>query len=129
MERALALHRLRKLFGKEFGYQTDTKALLREEREAERDQYNAAIAAREAASKRLEHMRAEHFAKLKATDEYQAALKHWEEAKKESEHLGGRQMARRFTVGTANRLFFHVEATGDSWEEVFAELKRKGKLK
>jgi hypothetical protein len=129
MERSIALSRLSKIFGKEFGYKTDPKALTREEREAELEQYRGAVAKRDVARAELQRVRTEHMAKLEATDEYKALEVKVDEARKAAEHLAGRHYARKFTVGTVNSLFFRVEASGDSWEEVFAELKRKGKLK
>jgi hypothetical protein len=129
MERAVALRRLRKILGKEFGYQVNTSSIPRDLREAEKPEFEAAVQRRDRAQAELTRMRTEHMAKLEATDEYKAAQQELRNCRQMTESLGARQHMRRFTVGTANRLFFHVDAQGDTWEEVFAELERKGKIK
>jgi hypothetical protein len=129
MERSVALRRLRKILGKEFGYQVNESSIPREVREDEKPEFEAAVKRREKAQTELTRMRTEHMTKLEATDEYKAAQEELRQCREKASHLGARQMMRRFTVGTANRLFFHVDASADTWEEIFAELQRKGKIK
>jgi hypothetical protein len=129
MERSTALRRLRKILGKDFGYQVNTSSIPRDLREDEKPEFEAAVKRRERAQAELTRMRTEHMTKLEATAEYKAAQEELRQCREKASELGGRQMMRRFTVGTANRLFFHVDAQGDTWEEVFAELQRKGKIK
>jgi len=125
MERSVAVKRLHKMLGPKFGYQIDPKALMHDEREAEKEQHQEAVTVRDNTRAELQRMRTEHMAKLEATDEYKAIQLKLEEQKKRAQHLAARQMARRFTVGTSNSLFFHVAAEGDSWEEIFDKLKEK----
>lgn len=122
MDRNEALQKLRKRFGKQFAWRVDPKAPSREEREAaeaRQPELNAAYkAASEAATARYEFL-------LKNDAEYQALRAASQAARKAKDENFGICNWRKITVGTANSLFFHVSAEGDSWEEIFEKLEKK----
>src|SRR5262249_55803846 len=114
MERAVAVKCLHKMLGPKFGYQVDPKALTHAEREAEKEQHREAVTERHHPRPELQRMRTNPLEKREATDEYKATQQKLKEQKKRASRLECRQLARRFTVGTSNSLFFHVAAQGDS---------------
>jgi len=120
MERAVAIARLRKMFGKEFGYQFNPKAPTAEEREAAKQQRPALVAAKDAASKAMD---ARRVAVLAADAEYQRLTEEYKAARKAVDETNIIH-SYKITVGTVNNLFFHVKAQGDSWEDIFKNLKK-----
>jgi hypothetical protein len=122
MTRDQASKRLGKLFGKRALYRVVPGASNADEREA------ATTAQRE-----LNALRREVEAKLAARREellgadarYQEMAATLKRLRKEQNTLTGLQLSYRFTAGYEGMGFFHVEAQGDTWEEVFAILDRK----
>ena len=122
MERAVALKRLRRMLGKEFAYQFDPRAPEPERRIAAINKRAELVANKERSTKALN----ERYRYLLDNDaEYQRLSA---EAKVAREALSANEgfiHRRKITVGTSNRLFFHVKADGDSWEEIFEKLKKE----
>lgn len=123
MERSVAIKKLSKMLGKSLGYRVDPKGLVSEEREAaiaKAKELNEAFKLAEAAEA------ARRQAILDADAEYQR-LSAWTkslrdakaEARSKSNHF-------KVTVGhTTTFGFFHIDAQGDSWEDVIGQLERK----
>jgi hypothetical protein len=122
MERSVALNKLRKLLGKDFGYRIDSKACTREEREAAREQLPASNKERSD----LEEKRRQRQQFLLDNDkEYQEINAARVAAVKRSQELLGKLHSSKITVGNSVAgLFFSVKAEGDNWEEVIAKLTK-----
>lgn len=124
MERAVAVKRLHKMLGKNFGYEIDPKAASAEERAAAQAVQKPLHAARDAVvtelRARMEYLLEHdaHYQKLKG----EAAI-----ARKAVEANSAILMRHKITVGTVNGMFFSVAAQGDSWEQIFEILKKNGK--
>lgn len=122
MERLVAVKKLRKLLGKNFGYEIHKNAPTPEARSDANAQLKEASSKREQISKRME---ARRNAILAADTEYQTLLTEYGAARKRVDQLMSTAHHYKITVGTANKLFFHVRAEGDTWEEIFNKLKQK----
>lgn len=115
MERAVALKKLRKLLGKQFGYQINPKGATAEERAEAKAASQAEVAEK---NRIAELMKARRETILNADAEYQKYVAAYNVARKRCDELTGTMYSHKITVGTANNMFFHVAASGDSWEEV-----------
>jgi hypothetical protein len=124
MERIAAIKKLRKMLGKEFAYRVDPQASSPEERREAQAKIKAAAAKRDALGEAMTKRRDEIIA---ADSEYQQLLKQYGDARKEYDALNSIAHCYKFTVGTANRLFFRVAANGDSWEDVIAKINGERK--
>lgn len=122
MERAVAVKKLAKLLGKDFAYEVKSDAPDRERREQARTELELVLRRRERASKLVEARREQILA---ADGEYQSLLKDWKQAREAANKLQGVLHHFKITVGTANKLFFHVKAQGDSWEEVIHKVSEE----
>lgn len=121
MERAIATKKLLKLLGKKFGYQINKEALSPDEREALRPELQRAREMRD----KLNNLREARYKELLADPEYRALCDQSQKARKYAEELGWKVGQKKITVGTSNSMFFHVEAEGDSWEEVISKIEAK----
>lgn len=122
MTRQEAWKRLQKLYGKKAAFRVMDGAPNASDRE------KAAEAAKEIAALKREldeRIEARKRVLLNVPD-YKELLAARETAKKKLNELTGVRFAYKFTAGYVSSLgFFHVEAHGDTWEEVFAEIKAK----
>ena len=122
MDRSSAIKKLRKLLGPHFGYRINDKAPSRDEKFAAREALDGACRERD----RLKQLRDErHRAILTADADYQRLVAEYNSARTLAEHLSATTRHFKMTVGTVSTMFFRIEAEGDSWEDVFAELERK----
>lgn len=119
MERFEALKRLRKMLGKEFAYEIRPDAPSEEEREAANLKRPELEAKRKAISEALAARRVV----LLQDPDYQRLSQEYKDADKAVSQNNGKMYLHKITVGTANKLFFHVKAQGNSWEDIFAKLK------
>ena len=119
MDRAYALKKLGKMFGKSLCYRVDPKAPLREQRDEAQQALKPAIEER---NKLREQKEARLQAILAADAEYQRLNAACKKATEQVDRLASITRHYKMTVGTSNGLFFHVKAEGDSWEEIFAKL-------
>lgn len=122
MERAVALKRLSKMFGKKLRWQINPKAPTAEEREAARIEMATALPEKKALEERLSQRRA---AILAADQEYRELLALFKAMKERVDKLQGMQHRHKIQVMTFEGFFNHVRASGDSWEEIFAELEKR----
>lgn len=124
MERRIALRRLRNMLGKNFAYQHEPNAPSPEQREQARERHTELCAERD----RIRNASEERRKQLLDNDpEYVRLQAEWQEIRKQIEANNVPLLTYKFTVGTANKLFFHVEAQGDTWEEIFRKLEGKKK--
>lgn len=121
MERHEALRRLRKMLGKQFAYEIRPDAPSEEEREQAKQLHVELVAKRQTISDALQARRAE----LLKDAEYQRLSQEYKQADRAVMNNNGRMYRYKITVGTANSLFFHVKAQGNSWEDIFAKLKQE----
>lgn len=121
MERAVAVKRLSKMLGKKFGYQIDPKAPNKEQRAAARAEHGDAVKIRDEIGKRWT---ARKDAVLAADAEYQRIAAEYKTARERVEKLSGMLYHTKICVGTSEGMFFHVLASGDSWEEIFEILEK-----
>lgn len=119
MERSVAIKKLRKLLGKNLGYRVDPKAPTPEEREAARKELEATKTEYE---KLKEQREARYQAILAADAEYQSLKTALAAARERREKLASLMGHYKITVGTTSKMFFHVAADGDSWEEVIRKV-------
>jgi hypothetical protein len=120
MTRQEALKRLRKMLGPKLGYRVDPSAPSPDEREEARARVAALAEARTQAEAAMQARQRE----LLQDPEYQRLRAEWQEAKKVADRNAGKLYHFKFTAGVSNGMFFHVRAQGDSWEDVFAKLKK-----
>jgi hypothetical protein len=121
MERAVAVKKLAKIFGKKFRYRIDQSAPSKEEREQARAGLNVVNPELEAASKRLEARRKE----LQDADpQYQELLAAYKKTLEARDFFRGKIGHHKIEVLTDEGFFHHVRAQGDSWEEIFAKLEK-----
>ena len=104
-----------------FGYQVDDKAAGPEEREQAKEALHDAIEAKKKAQDAVEARRQA----LLSDPDYRALVDDYGERRKAVDRLHSVIHRRKITVGYSNSLFFHVEAQGDSWEEIIATLKKE----
>lgn len=127
MDRNTAIARVKKLLGKKAYINIDDGAPKDDdERAALREQHRLAREDRDAAMREMN----ERTAALQRTDPlYQAALSDWKAAGKRMQATQG-YSCRKFNVGitdgVAGLTFAHILAAADRWEDVFAELAKKG---
>lgn len=122
MTRQEAAKRLGKLFGKKAGYRVTDNAPNAHQRG------KAGEAIRELNDRLRDHNREmdELRAILLSGGEYQDMVRVQKELKKALNDLSGMRLGYKFTAGYVSSMgFFHVEAQGDTWEEVFTILERK----
>ena len=124
MERQEALRRLRKMLGKQFAYEYRPDAPSEEER-AEAKARHAELAKQRQELSQAVAARQQYLLQNDAT--YQELRAKYKLADKAVTANNGAIYLYKFTVGTANKLFFHVKAQGNSWEEIFAKLKAERK--
>lgn len=122
MDRNVAIRKLARILGKTFGYQIDPKAPKRDEREAAQAALAGAIAERDAANAKRD---ARYRALLDNDPEYQVLKANALAARERVSHLSAITHHFKITVGTQSKLFFHVAAQGDTWEDVLVNLKSK----
>jgi hypothetical protein len=122
MERTVAIKKLGKLLGKSLAYRVDPTGPTAEEREGARAALKDATANAETLLKQKE---ARIKALLDADQEYQQIKTAHEAAKKIRNRIASDGHRYKFTVGTADGMFFHVKAQGDSWEEVIRKVEGK----
>lgn len=122
MERSVALKRLGKILGKDFGWRVNPKAPTPEEREAIRADLRAAFTEKE----RLKALRDARYQELlKGDAEYQKLRSDHAEAHKKWGSMESTLHAYKITVGNSVAgLFFSIKAQGDSWEEIFEKLSK-----
>ncbi len=121
MERAVALKKLEKRFGKKLYYEVRDDALPPGEREALKAQVPTLTKERDELVARRE---ARYKAVLAADPEYQALKKAAKEASEKLHRVAHKAHLRKFEVGTYNGLWMSVKATGDSWEEVIEKVMK-----
>lgn len=119
MERPEALKRLRRILGKQFAYEYRPDAPSDEERAEAKELHAGLVAERKAISEAM----AERQRALLQDPEYQRLRGLYKAADNAVTKNNGNLYLYKFTVGTSNKLFFHVKAQGNSWEEIFAKLK------
>jgi hypothetical protein len=122
MERNEALSKLTKLLGKGLRYEVNNKALAADDREIAKGNWKLAVEEYDRVSKACDERKR---ALLQADAEYQSLRTKWKELEKVRQQLSGAIHARKFTVGKVNGLFFHVLASGDSWEEIINTVRRE----
>jgi hypothetical protein len=122
MERAVAIKKLGKILGKSLGYRVDPKAPDQDDRDEAHAKLREETPKRDALKKQMEARRAEV---LLADTEYQRLKTDHARAAKNCDDLFSITYRYRFTAGTSNGMFFRIEAQGDSWEDVIAELTEK----
>ena len=121
MERQTAIKKLGRLLGKQFAYRVDSDAPTKEERDEAREILKATA---EEKRRVLAEKEARIRVVLAADPEY---CKLRDAGKKLSDQctallsITGRH---KFTVGRSGQIFFHVDAQGDSWEEVIEKVER-----
>jgi len=122
MERAVAIKQITKILGKKWSYSIDKSAPNAGKRAEAYQLFCKVNANREEFGKSMQ-ARSEEL--LAADPEYQRLLAGYRLAKKEAEHLGGLSRQYKIEVGRDQGLFFHVDAQGDSWEEIIKKLKER----
>lgn len=122
MERATAIKKLVKILGKKAGWRIDNGAPSKEERAAAQEAMKPAYEEKRQVGLALEKRRTELLA---ADAEYQTLLAAHEAIFSRCQKLRDIALREKITVGTNESIFFHVEATGDSWEEIFQKLAAK----
>ena len=127
MTRAEALKKVRKLLGPKAAIEVKEGITSPDRRQAASEEGRIISAEVKALSDRMEGRRQ---MLLAADDLYQSLLKEYRALKKRHNELTGEMLRYRFTTGRINGAggisFFHVDAQGDTWEEVIAKLKEKG---
>lgn len=122
MTRAEAVKRLQRIYGAVAGYRVDTGAGTEYEREAARAEAKIVKAEREAVSKAMEERRR---AILAADVEYTELHAKYTELRAKHDRLTSIAVHWKFTAGFTAHGFFHIDAHGDTWEQVFSTLKEK----
>lgn len=122
MERSVAIKRLSKMFGKKLRWQINPRAPTAAEREAARAELATVVPERKALEEKLAQRRA---AILEADQEYMELSARYKQAKDRANKLLGMQHSHKIQVLTFEGFFNHVRASGDSWEEIFAELEKR----
>jgi hypothetical protein len=122
MERIVAVNKLGKILGKRMGYRIDSKALMADEKEAVRADFQTeAEALNELKKKKRERFEAI----LKADAEYQSLANECRAAEDRTSRLRSKLRGHKITAGVSSGMFFFIKAQGDSWEEVLAKLNGK----
>lgn len=125
MERNVALRRLQKRFGKRFGWRENKGYRPADERATARERGHELRRAVDQISEEMKRLREE----LLRDPVYQNLMARYKELKAEQDQAFSISHVKRFDVGTLDDLgfggVFHVLASGDSWEEVFRELKKR----
>lgn len=122
MTRQEAANRLGKLFGKKAGYRVTNNAPNAHQREKAGDAIRELNGRLKEHNERMDQLRAV----LLSDENYQDMVRVQGELKKALNQLSGMRLGYKFTAGYVSSMgFFHVEAQGDTWEEVFETLGRK----
>ena len=122
MQRIVAINKLSKLIGKGFSYRIDDRAVSKDERAEAKVEYEKAREVTRSLEKQMDDRRN---AVLGVDKEYNRLVDERNAARKAQSKIGVKAQVDRITVGRANGLFFMVEATGDSWEEVIEKVINK----
>lgn len=122
MTRQQAVKRLGKVFGKKAAYRVTDGA----PNAADREKAQAATRELNALRSELEARQTSLRLKLLDVPEYRELTEHIADVKKQQSALTGIMLSYKFTAGYLGMGFFHVEAQGDTWEEVFDKLTKKG---
>lgn len=117
MERQTALVRLRKLLGKEGTYRENKDWKGPDVFKQAHDLWREEEAKLQEMRKQLDARRE---IVLKEDVTYQDLMAKYRQARETRTPVPPQH---RFDVGTANNLFFHVYASGDSWEDIFRKLQ------
>jgi hypothetical protein len=119
MKRIVAVNKLSKILGKRMGYRIDPKALMADEKEAVKADFQIEAEA----LNELKRKKRERFeALLKADAAYQSLANEWRAVEDRVNKLRSKLHGYKITVGLSDRNFFYIKAEGDSWEEVLAKL-------
>jgi len=110
------------MLGKSFGYQIDGDAPSSDERLAAKE---ALTEANTEQQRLADACKARRELILGADAEYQKLSAEWSAARKHADELRGTSYRFKYQVGTADKLFFRVEASGDSWEDVIKKVEAK----
>lgn len=121
MERQTAVKKLSKLLGKQFAYRVDSGAPSKEERDEARNVWKVAAEAKRVV---LAEKEARIKAVLAADPEYCRLRDEAKALNDQCTALVSITSRHKFTVGRSGRIFFHVDAEGDSWEEVIEKVER-----
>jgi len=123
MERSVAIKKLGKLLGKSLGYRVDPSAPTSEGREEIKRQLPTMNFAKQQAE---QIMRERQEAILAGDAKYQELVAIYKDAKKRAADAFSVANHFKVTVGRTTEFgFFHIEAQGDSWEDVIETLERK----
>jgi PHD/YefM family antitoxin component YafN of YafNO toxin-antitoxin module len=125
MERAVAIKKLRQMLGNKFAYVINANAPGAEKRQEAYELFKKVNATRDELAKELQ---ARSAAVLAADPEYQRLKERYHTTRQHAEQLGATARHYKIEVGRDEKLFFHVDAQGDSWEEIIAKLKANKKL-
>lgn len=123
MERVVAIKKLGKLLGKDFGYRVDPKAPNADERAAAADQarslnaeFNAAELAEAARRKAI----------LEGDAEYQRLVSEKKRLRAAKDEAWSKSRHHKIVVGkTVAGMFFSIQAEADSWEEAIEKVSKK----
>lgn len=124
MTRDQAVKKLLKLYGKKACYRVDEKAGDAFDREQAQEHLKSLNKQKKEVDERLDARRKE----LLATDaEYQRILAEWMQLRQQQNALMEAAHSYRFAAGYIDGYLgaFHVDGQGDTWEQVFEELKKK----
>lgn len=125
MLRAEAIRRLKKLYGAKAWWSVKEEISSPENRATAGEACRALKSQEEELSRQMDVVRK----RLLEDPEYRSLLAAWKVVKNERAKLSGRQLFYRFEAGYVSGVggisFAHVEAHGDTWEELFAELEKK----
>lgn len=120
MQRATAIKTLRRILGRDFGYQVDPSAPTAEERHEARQELIELAKKREQLSEATKERRE---ALLAADSKYQELLAEWREIRKKCDERNSKSHHYKISVGTSDSMFFRIAAQGDSWEDVIGKVR------
>ncbi len=118
MTREQAIKRMKKLWGAKAMWRVDERASSPEQRETARETVMELKAERET-------IQADIKARLDAMDWYVAAQNRLREIAKERDQASYYMSHTKFQIGRNLGWAFHVDASGDTWEECFAKLEKE----
>lgn len=121
MERQTAIKKLGKLLGKQFAYRVDSDAPSKEERDEAREKLKVTAELKRTV---LAEKEARIRMVLEADPEYRRLRDTGKMLSDQCTALLSITGRHKFTVGRSGRIFFHVDAEGDSWEEVIEKVER-----
>lgn len=121
MNRTQILSRLRKVLGPNAAYEHNPQAPDADERAAARSQFRETVAELATAKNRMDARRRE----LLADPEYKRLFAEWSALQQQRDALQCKTLRHPITVGRTNGIGLVVEAKGDTWAEVFAQLESR----